>query len=166
MTLIGNKNNKDLYNNLLGDLVPKNIEIYIEPFGGEFGFYELLNPKPPVAIYNDININLYNEIKNKHKNVLYLNRDYKDIIKQYNSEYSFFFIDPPYYKKEYYYENHNFLTKEDHIELSNIIKGIKGKFILCYQDRPLMRELYKDFNVYKYTGNNYMSKPEIAITNY
>ena len=56
--LIGNKNNLDLFNNLLGPLIPKNIELYIEPFGGEFGLYELLKSKSHsirYAIYNDIN---------------------------------------------------------------------------------------------------------------
>lgn len=166
MAFIGSKNNKDLYINLLGNLVPKKIDLYIEPFGGEFGFYELLNPKPLVAIYNDINQDLYKKVKDKYKNVLYFNRDYKDIIEKYNSEHSFFFIDPPYLFREHYYKNHNFLTKENHVELSEIIKEIKGKFLLCYQDRPLMRELYKNYIFHKYIGNNFISKPEIAITNY
>ena len=46
------------------------------------------------------------------------------------------------------------------------LKNIKGKFLLSYQDRPLMRELYDGYNFYKYTGTNFISKPEIAITNY
>jgi len=43
---------------------------------------------------------------------------------------------------------------------------MKGKFLLSYQDRPLMRELYKGYNFYKYTGGDMYHKPEIAITNY
>lgn len=169
MSLIGCKNNKDLYKNLLGNLIPKEIELYIEPFGGEFGLYQLLNPKPNLAIYNEINKDLYHKINNKYSNdvaVLCYNKDYKEIIKEFDGKNTFWYIDPPYLKNETYYKNHTFLTKEHHIELSKIIKGIKGKFLLSYQDRPLMRELYNGYNFYKYTGLNYILKPEIAITNY
>jgi len=169
MTLIGNKNNKDLYNNLLEKLIPNDIDMYAEPFGGEFGLYEIMNKRTFPAIYNDINIELYQQVKEKYKknSLIYcLNQDYKDIIYYFDSDNTFFFIDPPYYKKEKYYKNHSFLKKENHIELSEILKNIKGRFLLSYQDRPLMRELYNNYNLYKYTGNNYILKPEIAITNY
>lgn len=166
MSIIGCKNNRDLYNNLLGKLIPDNIKIYVEPFGGEFGLYEIMPIKPPIAIYNDINPNLYNQIIGKFKNVIYFNKDYKEIISMYDSEDTFFFIDCPYLGNETYYENHNFLKKKNHKELAKIIKKIKGRFLISYQDRPLMRKLYDGYNFYKYTGTNFISKPEIAITNY
>lgn len=166
MALIGCKNNRDLYQNLLGVLIPNDIELYIEPFGGEFGLYEIMSIKPRYAIYNDINIDLYNQIKGKYNNVLYFNKDYKEIIERYNDIDSFFYIDSPYLNRGHLYKNHTFHTEKDHIELSEIIKNIKGRFLLSYQDRPLMRELYKGYNFYKYTGTNFISKPEIAITNY
>ena len=166
MALIGCKNNKDLFDNLLGKLLPNNIEFYIEPFGGEFGLYEIMTIKPNIAIYNDINTELYEKIKNKHKNVIYFNKDYKEIIFEYDNINTFWYIDCPYWHNEHYYKNHTFLTKEHHIELSEILKNIKGRFLLSYQDRPLMRKLYDGYNFYKYTGNNFILKPEIAITNY
>ena len=169
MALIGNKNNKDLYKNLLEKLIPSDIEMYVEPFGGEFGLYEIMSIKPPSAIYNDINIKLFNKAKEKYKknNFIYcFNQDYKDIIKYFDGDNTFFFLDPPYYRREHYYSDHTFLKKENHIELSEILKTIKGRFLLSYQDRKLMRDLYKDFNIYKYTGNDMFHKPEIAITNY
>lgn len=177
MALIGNKNNLDLFDNLLGSLIPNDIELYVEPFGGEFGLYELLKSKSysiHCAIYNDINTELYERVRLKFgdgifknrswKSPIYYNVDYKKIFELYNDECCFFFVDPPYYLREHYYENHTFHT--DHIELSNILKNFKGRFLLSYQDRPLMRKLYEGFNFYKYTGTNFISKPEIAITNY
>jgi site-specific DNA-adenine methylase len=167
MSLIGCKNNKDLFINLLGKLIPNNIELYVEPFGGEFGLYQLLDPKPNFAIYNDINPDLFNIINHKYlkdNSVFCYNKDYKEIIKKYDGENTFFSCDPPYYQKTYY--KYNFLKKENHIELANILKNIKGKFLLSYQDKPLMRELYCDYNFYKYSGTNFILKPEIAITNY
>ena len=170
MALIGCKNNIDLYNNLLKPLIPKNIELYIEPFGGEFGLYELLISKSYSIhreIYNDINKELYEQVKLKFGAIICFNLDYKEIFKNYNDDENiFFYIDPVYLDRGHYYKNHTFHTEKDHIELSDILKKIKGRFLLSYQDRPLMRELYKDYNFYKYTGTNFISKPEIAITNY
>lgn len=165
--LIGNKNNKDLYNNLLGQLLPKYLILYIEPFGGQFGLYEMLNRKPTFSVYNDINTELYEQVKNRFENenekIYFFNKDYKEVMRNYNVENAFFYIDPPYYKKFYY--KYNFAEK-DHIELYEELKNIKGRFLLSYQDRPFIRKLYKGYNFYKYTGNNFMLKPEIAITNY
>jgi len=166
MVLIGTKNNKDIYNNLLGRLIPNDIELYVEPFGGEFGLYEIMPSKPPLAVYNDINIDLYNQVKDKYKNVDYFNIDYKEIILKYDDINTFFYLDPPYFHNEHYYENHTFLKKKNHKELAEILKNIKGRFLLSYQDRPLMRKLYDGYNFYKYTGTNFILKPEIAITNY
>lgn len=169
MPLIGYKNNKNLYRNLLGDLVPNYIDIYVEPFGGEFGLYQLLENKPVLSIYNEINIILYNKIYkkfSKNENLIFFNKDYKEIIEEYDSEKTFFYIDPPYFENEHYYENHNFLTKEDHVELSHVIKTIKGRFLLSYQDNDFIRNLYDSYNIYNYTGSNIKFKKEIAITNY
>jgi hypothetical protein len=169
MKLIGNKNNKDIYNNLLGKLIPNNIEVYVEPFGGEFGLYEIMPIKPLISIYNDINQELYLKIKNKYKDnylISFFNVDYKKIIEIFDNKNTFWYIDCPYLNKEHYYKNHTFLKEDDHIELSEILKNINGRFLISYQDRPLIRKLYKNYNFYKYTGDNFILKPEIAITNY
>lgn len=169
MSIIGHKNNKNLYRCLLGELIPNDITLYIEPFGGEFGLYQLLNPKPDLAIYNDINSKLYHKIKNKYSSdvsILCFNKDYKEIINEYDNKDTFWYIDPPYLGLEHNYEDHTFLNKEDHIELYKILKNIKGKFLLSYQDKKLIRQLYNDYNIHRYKGTNYVLKLEIAITNY
>jgi len=166
MKLIGTKNNWDIYSNLLGNLIPNDIELYVEPFGGEFGLYEIMPMKPTIAIYNDIDTDLYNRIKIKYQNIKSIscfNKDYKDIINEFDSKNTFIYLDPPYFLKKYYRYN---LEKKDHIELANILKNMKSNFLLSYQDRPLMRKLYKGYDIYKYAGTNYFLKPEIAITNY
>lgn len=166
MKLMGTKNNIDLYQNLLSGLIPNDIKIYIEPFGGLFGLYKIMSKKPPIAIYNDINKELYNVINSEYEKVICHNFDYKDIIKIYDNENVFFYFDPPYYKNEHYYQNHNFLKEENHIELSQILKKLKGRFLLSYQDRHFIRELYNDYKIHKYTGKNQFHISEIAITNY
>jgi DNA adenine methylase len=83
-----------------------------------------------------------------------------------NCSRTLFYLDPPYYKKEFYYKNHNFLNPQNHIDLSNILKNIDGKFLLSYQNNDFIIDLYKDINVYYYKGQSVFLRPEIAITNY
>ncbi len=55
------------------------------------------------------------------------NIDYKELIKKYDSEDSFFYLDPPYYKMKYY--KYNFKDTDFH-ELKNILGKIKGKYLM------------------------------------
>ena len=38
-------------------------------------------------------------------------------------------------------------TPEDHQRLAALLRGIKGRFILSYDDNPMIRELYSWCNV-------------------
>ncbi len=74
------------------------------------------------------------------------NLDYKDTIKMYDSESTFFYIDPPYMGKEKYYINHDF-TKESHSELASVLNNIKGKFLLSYYHFDGLEELYPNCRI-------------------
>lgn len=69
------------------------------------------------------------------------NLDYKEVITMYDSESTFFYIDPPYFGKEKYYINHDF-TEKSHNELSKVLNGIKGKFLLSYYHFDGLEKLY------------------------
>jgi len=49
---------------------------------------------------------------------------------------------------EFYYKKGagNF-GMEEHIRLRDVLKGIKGKFLLSYEDHPDIRKLYKGYKV-------------------
>ena len=79
--------------------------------------------------------NLIDKIETIH------NMDYKKIISMYDSETSFFYLDPPYKGKENYYINHNF-NCDSHKELSDILRNIKGRFILSYWYFDGIEDLY------------------------
>ena len=158
----GNKNNIDLFNNLLKDYIPSKIEIYVEPFSGTFGLFNLIRDRVNVSIYNDINPDIYNEYN--HTATYSYNMDYKKIIDNFNTNETFFYIDPPYHKKEYYYD-YTFKSEDDHIELFNIIKEIKGNFLLSYDKTDFILDLYKDYTIYKYNGLSSHHQNEIIITN-
>jgi len=90
------------------------------------------------------------------------NLDYKSIIERYDSETTFFYLDPPYRKKEHYYINHNF-TDESHYELSQILKDIRGRFALSYYHFPEIDDWYKGCNIIK---NKTLMGTEFLIMNY
>lgn len=58
---------------------------------------------------------------------------------------NFFYCDPPYSKGEGYKV---VSTKDfEHEELAKILKNIKGRFLLSYDDSEKIRKLYKGFNI-------------------
>ncbi len=71
------------------------------------------------------------------------NLDFQRVLKNYDKEDALFYLDPPYYETEKYYPD-RFLP-EDHIRLKESLDGIKGKFVLSYNDCCYVRELYKDY---------------------
>lgn len=77
------------------------------------------------------------------------NMDFEDVITEYDSETTYFYIDPPYWKTENYYSNHDF-DREDHERLYNTLKNIDGKWSLSYYDFPLLKEWFpKDEYIWK-----------------
>lgn len=106
--------------------------------------------------------------------VMIENRDFETLIKQYDHERAFFYCDPPYtvgYK-------YGVVRQEFEDErLRDVLKNIKGRFLLSYDDSPKIRELYKDYEIVeierfnglnknkKWTSANTMYK-ELLIANY
>ena len=154
-TFIGHKT-KRIYDEFLINHFPNNINTYIEPFGGSFAVSTYMTIKPKKLIYNDIiNYNL-DIIADEIYHI-----DYKEIFNKFNSDESFFYIDPPYYNKEYLY-NIPRNNKAFHEELQNEISKLKN-FILSYEDCEYIRNLYKDFKIEKYSGDFLHLKSEIII---
>ena len=67
--------------------------------------------------------------------------DFEDVIKEFDSPTTYFYVDPPYWKTENYYSNHDF-DSTDHERLADCLKGIKGKFSLSYYDFQLLNEWF------------------------
>lgn len=84
-------------------------------------------------------------ISKRLNNVVIENQDFERILKTYDKQDALFYFDPPYYETEKYYPDR--FALEDHIRLKNAIDGIKGKFILSYNDCEYIRELYSNYNI-------------------
>ena len=118
-----------------------------------------------------INTNYGNKYNERLKNTIILNKDYKEVIKKYDSPNSFFYLDPPYSMSEdYKYYNNQYININ---ELYDILKNIKGKFLISYDDNKEIKELFKDFKIIKvstsYAQTQYIEirkKTEILIKNY
>ena len=69
------------------------------------------------------------------------NLDYKDCILKYDSKDSFFYTDPPYFKGADYSVN-TFDNIGEHYRLSQLLKSIKGRFILSYYNFKELEEWF------------------------
>jgi DNA adenine methylase len=90
------------------------------------------------------NIEKYQDILN---NFTIVKKDYKYLIKKYDSPKTFFYLDPPYYKV---YSSAYETGEIDHQELFDLLDNIKGYFLLSYNDVPYIRKLYKDYYITKF----------------
>lgn len=79
------------------------------------------------------------------KNTIILNEDYKKVIAKYDNENTFFYLDPPYEISNTAHYNHNAFNP---IEMRDILRNIKGRFILSYNDSQNVRDIFKDFYLY------------------
>ena len=73
------------------------------------------------------------------------NMSYEKIIKEYDDKDALFYLDPPYVGTESYYKTLKDFSMNDHQNLAAILRNIKGKFILSYNDCEIVRELYAGF---------------------
>lgn len=102
------------------------------------------------------------------KNTIIENRDYKDLIKIYDKEYTFFFFDPPYDTDLKY----NGISSFNYDELLDTCRNLKGKFLLTLNGE--MKDKFKEFNIIEnkvaHTINGWEGKDndrkEIIVLNY
>lgn len=99
------------------------------------------------------------------------NADFQEIIRRYDCESAFFYLDPPYVKgKDNLYEVVK-IKDFEHERLFNCIKNIKGRWLLSYDDNDYIRDLYKNYNIIEVSRQNSLSHKagiykELLIKNY
>ena len=117
---------------------------------------------------NVINSN-FEGYKERLKDTTILNKDYKEVIKKYDSPNTFFYLDPPDEHSEKLYKNDTVPI----IELYNLLSKIKGRFLISYNDSKEAKQLFKDYYIkYVYTTYEHTAytekrrKREMLIANY
>lgn len=109
----------------------------------------------------------FTEISQRLKNVVVENKDFENLIKVYDRPNALFYCDPPYHTTEKYYDVQ--FTEKDHLRLKNTLDGIKGKFVLSYNDDEYIRNLYKNYNIIEVSRNNNLSSgsyKELIVKNF
>lgn len=100
------------------------------------------------------------------------NKSFENIFKIYDSENTFFYLDPPY-RGTYGYRLGSFSDAQYDL-LADCCKKSKGKWLLTINDDTYIRELFKDFNIMTHDVFYSISKKdearkdykELIITNY
>jgi DNA adenine methylase len=82
-------------------------------------------------------------IHNRLKNVVIESQDFEEIIRRYDTEDTFFYVDPPYFGSEHYYQLR--FTERDHKRLIRILKEVKGKWLLSSYSNDLYEISLKDY---------------------
>lgn len=111
--------------------------------------------------------------KYNYSNIDFHTADFTQSIK-FSKNSDLVFMDPPYHieSNNLYGVRGDLHNDFNHEQLSECIKrDLKDtKFMLCYNDSKVIRELYKDYNIVKlewsYSINNKTKSNEILITNY
>jgi len=94
---------------------------------------------------------------------------YQDIIKRYDREETFFYLDPPYFGRPHYKFN---FSRDAYIELADLLRALKGRFLLSLNDTPEIRELFAEFKIhgltFAYSSQRKAGKlfKEVLISNY
>lgn len=112
------------------------------------------------------------KIQERLRGVNIENKDFEDLIKVYDRRDALFYLDPPYIGAEKYYESP--FCMQDHHRLKSVLSQIKGRFILSYNDHPLVHEMYAGSRIEGITrpstlsgsGNNQTRYAELIIRNF
>lgn len=85
------------------------------------------------------------EVQKRLQSTVIENKDFESLIKTYDRSGALFYLDPPYHGTEKYYTAA--FSQDDHRRLNAVLKGIKGKFLLSYNDDNFVRDLYSSFKI-------------------
>jgi len=67
---------------------------------------------------------------------------YEQILEKYDRPTTLFYLDPPYWERKLYKFN---FSESDFLTLEQRLRGLQGKFILSLDDRPEVRNLFRQF---------------------
>ena len=118
-------------------------------------------------------VNIKNAINKSYNDIKYwtIERlDFRELIKRYDSENSFFYLDPPYHNITDLYDYN--LRDEDYVNIKNILDKIKGKYLLNINEDDFILNLFgkpqlrKDFTNFGINGRTSEKTKRIELFYY
>ena len=109
------------------------------------------------------------ECSRRLANVIVENKDFEDVIRQYDRGDAWIYCDPPYFEAECYEVA---FPKENHQRLHDTLLNCRGYVMVSYNYCPYICELYHEFYIFRVVRPNSMSQTagseyeEVIITNY
>ena len=109
------------------------------------------------------------ECSRRLANVIVENKDFEDVIRQYDRGDAWIYWDPPYFEAECYEVA---FPKENHQRLHDTLLNCHGYVMVSYNYCPYICELYQEFYIFRVVRPNSMSQTagseyeEVIITNY
>ena len=109
------------------------------------------------------------ECSRRLANVIVENKDFEDVIRQYERGDAWIYCDPPYFEAECYEVA---FPKENHQRLHDTLLNCHGYVMVSYNYCPYICELYQEFYIFRVVRPNSMSQTagseyeEVIITNY
>lgn len=85
--------------------------------------------------------------------------DFRELIPRYDREHTFYFMDPPYWEIPGY--RHDF-KEQDFTDLADVLRGIKGRFLMTINDHPRVRQIFREFRIEEVELKYSMSKESKA----
>ena len=80
------------------------------------------------------------KVKTRLQDVVILNKSWKTVVKKYDSEDTFMYLDPPYKTTKANWGYRSFSAKE----LIKVIKSVKGKFLLSFENDKASEKEFKN----------------------
>lgn len=108
------------------------------------------------------------ECSRRLANVIVENKDFEDVIRQYDRGDAWIYCDPPYFEAECYEVA---FPKENHQRLHDTLLNCHGYVMVSYNYCPYICELYQEFYIFRVVRPNSMSQTagseyeEVIITN-
>lgn len=108
------------------------------------------------------------------KNAKLVSSDFRNIVKKNDTKKTFHYLDPPYYQASCHYPKGSCdVTPKD---IYTVVKGIKGKFLLSYNNNPEIRKIFcqkfkcavvnTKYSVMTRSGSTQATHKELIIKNY
>jgi DNA adenine methylase len=111
---------------------------------------------------------LMRDYSERLKDVVILNRDYREVVHRYDSPTTLFYFDPPYEESK---RTAGYTHSEFDIEaMKRVLDNVKGKWILSFNDGKHIRELFRGYTITPIKTTYQLPSPrtvtELLISNF